>query len=229
LTRLQQSPSPSRIIAPSPESFLPPPQEKAKKSVCIKRKSQIIGPTSAPSTNEILDACFSNESECVIVVSLSATVLIVLNESTSQLRKNTNKKQQYRDIKPKCFGVTTHRAIPSSRKNTIQLFYASLNLNHQWRNQFGAHHRSPLSLHYANSKRNCDHLSLFTIADDAKTHLFLSIILELQLSMFHQWLGKRSFVVLRRPGNGNEFAVVCVIFRILDEVFIGHPDDPFLA
>jgi hypothetical protein len=217
------------MIAPSPERLLPPLQEKAKKSVSIKRKSHIIGPTSAPTTNEILDACFSNASECVIVISLSATVSIVLNESQSLLSKSTNKKRQYRDIKPQCLGVTTHRAIPSSRKHTLQLFYASLNLNHQWKNRFGAHYRSPLSLHYANSRRNRDHLSLFTTADDAKTHLFLSIILELQPSMFHQWLGKRSFVILRRPGDGNEFAVVCVIFRILDEVFIGHPDDPLLA
>ena len=193
-----------------------------KKLSCVFPQCRTYEPV--PTLDELLDACFSDVGGCVISPSLSAMVAQVLSECMS-----TTRKRKHEVIKSRQIGICTHRVKASAQKRGQQMMYASLNRNLNWRDRFGSEYWSSLKLRYADSGMSNDHVSLFHNADDAKTHLYLSILLTLNSSIFHQWLGDNRFVILRRPGDSRPFSTICVIFRSKKEVYIGHPDDQLVA
>jgi hypothetical protein len=179
--------------------------------------------TYVPTPNEIYETACLGLSENVIPISLYSAVNDVLSQIMVQQEYTLPILSTKRIKKSSQLGIALHTV-----RGSKGMMYASLNANPYWKNFFGANYRPPVLVGYAGHRCTSNHPSLFRTKDHANTHLYLAILLQLSPILFHRWLGRQRFVILRKPGETNPFSMNCVIFRFKQEVFIGHPDDKLL-
>ena len=183
-----------------------------------------------PSEDQRMDSCNSDGCDRVLTLSLHSFVSNVLDNSPLLEQLRSSNKSKRNDKNSKRLRTCTHRVkINDTQGKQHQLMYASLNLNLQWREKFRSHYWSPVPLQYACSGSSPDHIALLPNAHLAQSHFYLSVLLELSPAQFHQWLGEKPYVILRRPCVTSHFTIICVIFRYQNEVFIGHPNDQFVT
>jgi hypothetical protein len=179
--------------------------------------------TFVPTPNEIYETACLGLSENVIPISLYSAVNDVLSQIMVQQEYTLPILSTKRIKKSSQLGIALHTV-----RGSKGMMYASLNANPYWKNFFGANYRPPVLVGYAGHRCTSNHPSLFRTKEHANTHLYLAILLQLSPILFHRWLGRQRFVILRKPGETNPFSMNCVIFRFKQEVFIGHPDDKLL-
>ena len=102
--------------------------------------------------------------------------------------------------------LSTVKPLQPDRHKTKRrrLSYCSLECHHVWRKSYGKTYISPIKFAVGQRYQVNDGRVWYRRKVDSSAHLYLSILYEQAPHLFHSWIGKRRFVILKPEGDSQK-------------------------